>query len=143
MNKIGNFFKTIGHDIKAVLVGAAQEADKILVALFGKKAATDFVTAAENLLETDFGKVILDAAAEVLVDVQSGKGVSLGSAASSLTQTILNESKSAGIEVGESLAAMLANLAIAKVQGGLPAASAVTGTSTAASEVAATAEPTS
>lgn len=112
MSAIVDFFKKVGHEIKA----GAKAFGHIFVALFGKKASQEFVASAEEILKSDFGKVI-----QAIVNGLMGVAASQGGAvarAQALTE-IKTAAVSAGLDLKDSLINLLIELAVNKAKGTL------------------------
>lgn len=99
-NSVWHFFKHIG-----VYVSEG------FVKLFGKDAAHTFAVGAESLLHTDLGKIVAVAVEEVqnLATGADKMAVALGK--------VLAEATKQGLDVKESLARMLIELAVARLKG--------------------------
>lgn len=99
-NSVLHFFKHIGVYVS-----------DNFVKLFGKDAAHTFAVGAESLLHTDLGKI-------VGVAVQEVESLATGTdkMAAALAK-VLAEATKAGLDVKESLARMLIELAVARLKG--------------------------
>lgn len=110
--KIVDKLKTAGHAIAHVFV-----------AIFGAQASADFAKAAEEILKSDFGKVV-EKIVEGLVSVAEAQG---GAAArSAVFDAIKAQAVSSGLDLKDSLINLLIELAVTKLKGTLSALSAVT-----------------
>jgi hypothetical protein len=120
MSGIVEFFKKAGHDIKA----AAEKLGHVFVAIFGKDATKQLIEAAQKILASDFGKIIL-ATVDGLMTVKAASG-----AAAARTQAfdeIKTASVGAGLDLKDSLINLLIELAVNKANGTLKTLSAVSG----------------
>jgi hypothetical protein len=122
---IADFFKKIGHEIKAAVEKIGHAFAGVFIKLFGLEKAKNFVDAAEALLQTEFGQILLDAGAAFIAVMKAGTPlvqIILG-----LMKLIVMEAEKAGIAVGEDLAHLLASLIVNKVKGNLDAVSKASG----------------
>jgi hypothetical protein len=115
MSAIGNFFKKVGHDLKVAALDVEHGAVKALTVLFGAQQAQALIQGAESMLETDFGAVLIDAGKGLAATLAGKPSVTLFEA---LVTTILKEAESAGVQVAEGLARLLASLIELKLTGG-------------------------
>ena len=120
---IGDFFKKIGHDLKVAVKKIGHTFAAVFIKLFGLQAAKDFSAAAEALLQTEFGQILLDAGATFIAGLESG--TPLLTIIVGLVKLIITEAEKAGVAVGEDLAHLLASLIVNKVKGNFQAVSKV------------------
>ena len=116
---IADFFKKIGHEIHLAVDKIGHAFAGVFIKLFGLKAAKDFADAAEVLLQTEFGQILLDAGTAFIRALESGTPVAtiiLG-----LVKLIITEAEKAGVAVAEDLAHLLATLILNKVKGNFQA----------------------
>ena len=112
MSAIGDFFKKIGHEIKTGVLAFGH----IFVSIFGKQASADFVKAAEQILASDFGKVIMSIVSG-LEGIAANQG---GDAARALAFTQIKDAAvGAGLDLKSSLINLLIELAVNKAKGTL------------------------
>jgi hypothetical protein len=113
-------FSTIASKIKS----AAQTFEHIFVAIFGSQASAQFVAAAEKILASDFGKVILTTVSGLESIAQSQGGAA---ARATAFNGIKSSAVSAGLDLKDSLINLLIELAVNKMNGTLGAISSATG----------------
>jgi hypothetical protein len=118
INKVKLFFLAVEKD--AITLG--KDAKSILTKLFGAQAVASLESAAEAILQSDFGQAVL-AEGEKLLALVVGGSISQASAITELATTTLSAAKNAGIQMEQSIATGVASLALAKLQGviGTPA----------------------
>jgi hypothetical protein len=112
----------IGHKIKAAFQALGHVLASAFVAVFGAQAASDFAKAAQKILASDFGKVVL-----TTVEGLQGVAVSQGGAVArdKAISDIATSAKSAGLDIKDSMIALLVELAVQKLKGTLDALNAV------------------
>lgn len=88
------------------------------VKVFGAKAASDFAHAAEQLLMTDFGKVVFSIVEALQGFATANGGVAANAAA---FKAIGNAAVAAGFDLKDSMIKMLIELAVQKLKGTLSA----------------------
>jgi hypothetical protein len=120
---IGDFFKKIGDGIKKAVEAIGHAFSAIIIKLFGAQAVHDFVTAVENLIETEFGNVLKDAIAALLAGIPSG--TPFATVLAQVVALIISEGEKAGITIGEDLAHLLGTLILNWLNGNLTTAQVV------------------
>ena len=113
---IRNFFEKIGHAIKTGAIAfehgvetVATDVRDVFEKLFGKQALTDIETAAESLIQSDFGKAILADAEGLLADLKSGR-ITVATAIVNLASDIVTLGEKVGHSIGQLLATTVASL---------------------------------
>jgi len=115
---MANIFTKIVDKLKS----AEQAVVHLFVAFFGAKASADFAKSAEEILKSDFGKVV-QTVVNGLVEVAKTKG---GAVARQLAfEAIKNQAVSSGLDIKSSLINLLIELAVTKAKGTFEALSAV------------------
>lgn|SRR5574337_34340 len=114
---MANIFTKVADKLKS----AAHAVAHVFVAIFGAQASADFAKSAEEILATDFGKVVQSIVAG-LVSVAEAQG---GAAARSQAfDAIKSQAVSSGLDLKDSLINLLIELAVTKLKGTLAALSA-------------------
>jgi hypothetical protein len=114
---VTDFFKKVGEEFKKVGTGIGH----LFVHVFGKDATRQFVQAAEKILASDFGKVIVSIL-EGLVEFKNANG-DLAAKAEAFSQ-IKTAAVGAGLDLKDSMVNLLIELAANKLNGTLGALSA-------------------
>jgi hypothetical protein len=112
MSGIVDFFKKVGHEIKT----AALAFGHVFVAFFGKDATHQLIQAAEKILASDFGKVIMSIV-EGLMEYKAANGDT--PARDKAASEIKNAAIAAGVDIKDSLINLLVELAANKANGTL------------------------
>ena len=118
MDLVG-FFKTVGHDIKAVAI----KAKNLFVSIFGSQAAQEFGSAALGLLKSALGQIVV-AEVQTLAGDNTLTGVDKAAQAQA---SILKQAETAGITVSKSIVNMLIELAVQFISGNLATVAKTTG----------------
>jgi hypothetical protein len=116
---IGKFFEDVGHDIKQAILDIGHEFAAVLIKLFGATAVATFIQAAEQLFESDFGKVLQDAVSALLAGFAAGTPFS--TLLKAVVELIASEAEKAGIAIGEEVLTLLATLLLNKLNGNFAA----------------------
>lgn len=125
LKKLEAFFKAVWDEMKLI----ASDAKAVAVKLFGAQNIAALETAAEGIFASDFGQALLSDSQSVIQDLQAGK-ITVSAATTAIASTALTAAKSTGIAMEQSMAVMIASMAIAKFQGVLGGLPTATGTAT-------------
>ena len=112
MSAIGNFFKKVENDFKAV----GHDIKTALTKLFGANFVSDLEKTAESILSSDLGKAVLADGAALLAEVEAGT-MTQAAAITTLATQVETAAKATGVALETSMSTMVASAALAKLSG--------------------------